>query len=314
MLNGSGMHRVAESIAKAEIALGLDSILVNVLDAATFDPANDADIHVCHTHLADQFLYSGKPIVWVGHGTPEVMIESTYESACIDKSYGHGDSFMLAQYWLQHADALVTFWPRHKVIWKSLCDKHTQVDCVTLGVDKTIWYPGVSEGKFSGNPSVLTAENHSRIKWPMDLYIAWPWIVEKIHSAKLHSVYVPYNQHRLWFPLVNRNGTSFSSVITETLFDAPHLRNAFVSTDFYCGLVRYGDFNMTCLQAKASGAKVISYAGNFYADYWITEGDQRRIAEELVTILSGEVESLSTVPIPDISQTAQEMKAIYDKL
>jgi len=317
MKNGSGMHRVAESISIAEQALGLDSMLVDVQDATTWDAANDADIYVVHTHLPDRFLYSGKKVVYVGHGTPENVIDSTYESACLpNRQYGHGDGFMLAQFWLQHADATVTFWPRHQAIWQSLCDKNTRVDRVNLGVDKTVWFPGNSAGKFVGEPSVLTAENAHRIKWPLDLIFAWPWVVQhpRLHGARLHAIYLPRDQHLLWFPLVNRNGTSFAGYISDAVFSPPQLRNAFASVDFYCGLVRYGDYNLTCLQAQASGCAVISYRGNLYADYWVTEGDQRVIAEELAGIFTHETKSREVTPVPDISQTAQEMKTIYERL
>jgi hypothetical protein len=88
----------------------------------------------------------------------------------------------------------------------------------------------------------------------------------------------------------------------------------FKSVDFVLGLVRYGDFNQLSLQANAAGAKTISYRGNEYADYWVTEGDQREIAKELTSILKGEVAPRTKTPVPDIAETAAAMKAIYETL
>lgn len=315
-MNESGMGHVAESLWKAERALGLDSVLLNCGESSQFHNADDADVHVIHTHAPDHVLHMGKPLVWVGHGTPDVMWHSGYEQGTVNGSYGHGDAWMMAQYWLQHCDVTVTFWERHAQIWKSLCDKHTRVECLQLGIDLDEWKPAESQGKYAGTPSVFTAENCYEMKWPLDLFIAWPWVVSdpELYAARLHAVYVPKDQHRWWFPLVNRNGCSFRSFISPIVFSREHLRNTFASTDFYCGLVRHGDFNRLSLEAAACGAKVISYWGNPYATYWVDEGDQRRLAVQLKAILKGEVEPRTPYPVADVSETAKAMKEIYESL
>jgi hypothetical protein len=309
--NGSGMHRVAESMAEAEKAIGLDSFVCDI--AVDSESGRDVDIHVVHTHLPEHAVYGDKPIVHVSHGTPEYVFSSSVEAGR-NGGYGHGDGWMLVQHWMQRSDAIVTFWPRHQKIWKSMCDKKTHVECIPLGIDKSFWHPVESYGKFTGTPSLLTAENCHTIKWPLDLFIAWPWVTERLPLARLHAVYVPYDQHRWWFPLVNRNGCSFSSFISPAVFSHEELRNALCSVDFYIGLVRYGDFNRVCLEAKACGCKVISYVGNPHADYWIAEGDQRNIAEELLSILRGQRNSRPTEKVHDASVTAEAMKEIYEKI
>lgn len=317
MHNGSGMHRVAESLVAAERSIGLDSILVNLHDATTFDQTLDADIHVSHTHLPDDMRAKfTKPyrVVWVGHGTPEHVFQGAVEAG-IDHRYGHADGWMLVQHWLQTADACVTFWPRHQAIWQSLCDKRTVVDCVPLGVDRTFWSPQPSRGKYAGEPSVFTAENCHYIKWPLDLFLAWPWVCERLATqATLHAIYLPNDQHRWFFPLVNRNGCAYRSHISPIALESADLRNAFLSVDYVVGLVRYGDFNRLSLEANASGATTISYAGNLHADYWVPEGDQRAIATALVDILEGRVEKRAKTPVPSIVETAQAMRAIYERI
>ncbi len=84
--------------------------------------------------------------------------------------------------------------------------------------------------------------------------------------------------------------------------------------DYYIGLVRYGDFNRLCLEANACGARSISYRGNPYSDFWIAEGDQRVMADELVEILNGNVEPRKKEVVPDISETALAMQKIYEGL
>ena len=68
------------------------------------------------------------------------------------------------------------------------------------------------------------------------------------------------------------------------------------------------------LEAKASGCKVISYTGNPYADYWVPEGDQRIIAKKLIKILKGDVKPKATQEVPDISETAAAMLKIYEEI
>lgn len=321
MLNKSGMHRVAESIVEAEKKIGIDSHLVDVfspIDGPAAQNAHDADIQVSHTHFPDAMRSRvTKPLklVWVGHGTPEHVFDSAVEEGA-KKSYGHADGWMLCNNWLRTADAIVTFWPRHQRIWKSLCDKRTIVDCVPLGVDKSFWHQLPTRGKYDGAPSLLTAENCHAIKSPRDLFIAWPWVYPKVkgHAAKLHSVYLPNDMHRWYFPLVNRNGCSYGAHLSPMTFDHDTLRNAFNSVDYYIGLVSKGDFNRVCLEAAACGTELISYTGNQYADFWLPEGDQWNIANGLAAILNGEVEPRKKDTVPDISETAEGMRKIYERL
>ncbi len=313
--NTSGMHRAAESICEAEKRLGIDSRLAWT-DSKDYIEHIFADIHVGHTFLPDE-VWRQRPnvkVVWVGHATPEVIFSTAVEDGRKGR-YGHGDSFMLMQYWMQHADAMVTFWPRHHAILKSMMDKRSIIECFPLGIDKTFWKKIPSLGKYVGTPSVFTAENAYWMKWPLDLFIMWPWVTEKISSARLHATYLPQDVHRWFFPLVNRNGASFYSYISARKFSHEELRNVFNSVDFYCGLVRYGDFNRICLEANACGCKTISWAGNPYSDFWIPEGDQRRGAEVLTEILKGNVEPRADKQeVADIDVTARLMIGLYERV
>jgi len=317
MYNKSGMNRVAESISKAECELGVDSHICDIQSTVDFPNMLDCDIHVSHTHFPDAIkkqLTRPLKLVWVGHGTPEHVFQSAVEAGAGDR-YGHGDSWMLIQHWLQTADALVTFWSRHQAIWKSLCDKNTIVDLVQLGVDKTFWKKQPSRGKFAGDPSLFTSENAHYIKWPLDLFILWPWVYPYVKgNACLHAAYLPRDVHRWFFPLVNRNGASYASHITPITFSHEDLVNTLNSVDYYIGLVRYGDFNRMSLEANASGTKTISYEGNIYSDFWVTEGDQREIANRLIRILNNEVEPRIKEPVPDIIDTAKAMIKIYERI
>lgn len=317
MFNQSGMHRVAESLSTAEKVLGLDSHLVNMHETSpeALDAIADSDIFVAHTHFPNEIKKRATKdykLVFPSHGAPEYIWNSAIEDG--KKGYGHGDGLMLWQYWMSHADAIVTFWPRHQAMMQTMVDKHTKVNLVPLGVDKKFWAGGFDKGKFAGNPSLFTAENCHTIKWPWDLFILWPWIYKELPEACLHANYLPTDQHRWWFPLVNRNGASYGCHISALTFAHADLRNIFRSVDYMIGLVRYGDMNKMSLEANAAGCQTISYEGNPYSSFYLREGDQRRMAQDLLAILKGEVEPRADKEeVPDISETAAAFKKIYEE-
>lgn len=310
--NGSGMNNVAADLAVAERKLGLDSVCLACDKVEEWEGGVGADIHVSHTHIPDSERLKGGKVVWVGHGTPETVFQSSVEAG-LNGGHGFGDSWMLVQHHLRTADALVTFWPRQQAIWESMVSKGRKVHCVPFGINKEFWAPTASRGKFAGTPSVLNAENCHYIKWPLDLVLMWPWVVKEVPDARLHMFYLPNDQHRWWFPLMNQNGCSYYSHIARGKLDHAGLQNAFASVDFYFNTVRYGDYNRIGLEAKASGTKLISYAGNPYADFWITDTDQRFQALQLQAILKGEVAPRETLPVPTIEEMAAGMKAVYEE-
>lgn len=312
MKNGSGMHNVAEDMCAGECALGHDSIIINTEDSKEWENGVGYEVYVVHTHLPDiAYAQNNKKIIFIPHGTPEHVFQGAMDKG-LAGGYGMSDSWMVSQHWVNKADAVITFWDRHKYIWQQLNSK-TRIYVVPIGIDTEFWKPTPSLGRWLGSPAILTAENCHSIKYPLDLFLALPEVMKEIVGLRLHAWYVPRDQHRWWFPLVNNNGVSFRSYITENRMDKTTLRNAFNSVDYYVGLVRYGDYNRICLEAKASGCKVISYAGNPYADFWVTEGDQRKMAEELLKILKGEVSALPCLAPSDRKDVAKEMIKIYEE-
>lgn len=113
---------------------------------------------------------------------------------------------------------------------------------------------------------------------------------------------------------MNRNGAGFKTISGGFLLSPENLRNAFCSTDFFIGLVRYGDANRLVLEASASGAKTITYAGNEYSDFWLHEGDQRNMADELLAILQGKTNPRKKTPVADLQDTAVSMRKIYERI
>lgn len=321
--NGSGMNQVAVSCVESERAAGLDSHLLNIHESSNWDIALDADVHVAHTHWPD--FYNGKSfrrmlkktpkIVTIFHGTPEFVIRDTMNLHRHNPKHGNGDGIMMMLHWLSVADARITFWPRHQAIYQTMVDRGTAIDLLPLGVDREFWKSGSRSEYFPGNPSVWSGENPHFIKDPLDLALLWPWVYPQLDNASLHLCYLAENLHRHYSPILNRNQAAYGMHWSAFTFRHERLRNIFKSIDFFAGLVRYGDFNRLSLEAAASGVKTISYRGNPYADFWITEGDQRVMALELLTILRGDVEPRAEKsPVPDVAETASEMQRVYERV
>jgi hypothetical protein len=315
--NGSGMHRVAESLVTAEQARGLDSALADPTMEATWEYHVDSDIHVVHTHLPNKLRKMvTKPlrIVWVGHGTPDHV----FQSACEEfdhGGYGHGDPIGLTMEWVKTAHARVTFWDRHAWIYdRMLSTGARKTDVIPMGVDTAFWKDGSTAGKFSGEPSVFTAENPHYIKWPYDLFTAWGDVSDEFPEAKLHAVYLPRDMHRAFFPWFNQMGAFWNAYVSAGTYPKEWLKNAFQSTDYTIGLVRYGDLNHLSMQANAAGAQTISYPGNPYSDFWVAEGDQRGIAKELIEIFKGDRAPRDKTPVPDIADTITALTKVYEAI
>lgn len=319
MYNSSGMNSVAETMVKFEKELGLDSQIANPFAETRevlMEKFRDADVHVSHTYFPEWFKRSltktDYKLVWIGHGTPENIFNGSVEDGHATP-YGMNDGLMLQQYYMQHADIIITHWERHAAIYRTQVDKKTPIHVVPMGIDKTFWKPVPSRGKFAGSPSLLYAENCHPIKWPFDMFITWPMVYPYVKGdATLHVTRLPQDLHRWFFPLVNRNGSAYASHISSVMWNAEDLRNSLCSVDYQIGLVLKGDFNRICLEAASCGCKTISYQGNPYSDFWLPEGDQREIAKSLISILNGNTPPRNKTPVPDARDTAVAMRKLYE--
>lgn len=317
--NGSGMNQVAETFARADRARGLDAHILNIHEQGDWSVALDADVHVAHTHWPD--FYHGKSfrrmltkapkIVTIFHGTPEFVIRDTLNQSRHNNKHGNGDGIMMMLHWLAQSDARVTFWPRHQAILQSMVDRGTEIHCIPMGIDRAFWQAGLPEAKWAGSPSVLSCENPHFIKDPLDLILLWPWVYPQLENASLNLGYVAENQHRQYSSIINRNDAGYGMHWSAFTWGHERLRSILKSVDFYVGLVRYGDFNRMSHEANVAGTRTISYRGNPYSDFWITEGDQREMARELLSILRGDVAPRAKASVPDASETAEHMEGIY---
>ena len=323
MLNESGMHHVAASMARAELLLGVEARLLDPFDVdqSLWEWALDADLHVSHTHIPERigglsFRKScTKPFRWAFpvHGTPEHVFESSVIDAQ-NNGYNTGTSYAQHQRGMQCADAVITFWPRHQALYQLATDKHTIVDCLPMGVDREFWAGGTCVGKYAGNPSFLNCESQYPFKWGVYLIRMWPWIREELEEAVLHVKNIPSGTQRFVDMLGARYGSIYGAVYGSWRYGPSDLRNIYKSFDYYISPVRYGDFNRVSMEAGAAGLPVISYPGNEYADFWMHEGDDRMTARDLIAIGKGDVEPRQKLPVPSLTDMGQAAINVYERV
>ncbi len=311
-------------MARAELAMGVEARCLDPFDPAQkfWDWALDADVHIGHTHIPD--IFNGKsfrksctkPFKWVFpvHGTPEIVFESSVKDA-EQNGYNTGTSFAHHQISMQNADAIVTFWSRHQALYKLATDKHTIVDLIPMGLDVEFWKGGASQGKYLGKPSFLSCENQYPFKWSVEIIRLWPWVRAELDEAYLHATNLPGTLQRFVDVLAARYGSLYGGIYGSWNYDPTNLRNILKQIDFYISPVRYGDHNRMSLEAAAAGAKVISFEGNEYADFWMREGDQRRIAHDIIAIGKGDVEPRADKkPVPTEREMAEAAVNVYERI
>jgi hypothetical protein len=322
--NQSGMHHLALAVAEGERRLGHDALVVDAAnDDLWGDPAHrDADVYGIHSRIPSAVIggirnASGKAprLVFYSHGIPEHLIElSVLDFNAVDKP-NPIDLWAMTRYWLKEADAFVVFCPRQQALYNTMLPRERRVDCVPLGVDRAFWStePNTIE-RLRGEPAVWMSENQNRIKWALDVLLAWPSVAAKVPSVYLHAHWIPMDLHRFFVDLANTNGATYHATITPKFYGHETLRMFWAGCDYMLATTRYGDNTCVTMQAEAAGLKTISYPGNEHASYWISEGDQRVMAAQLADIFTGTTPPRADkLPVPDITDMAKATIAVYSR-
>lgn len=303
---------MAVEMAKEDQKNGLTVAMCDTTSKDTWGMGMDADIHVVHSHVPDEIAYDRqKKIITVQHGSPEYIFESSVADG-IKLPYGASNPFAMNSFYMTRSNALVTFWDRQAKIWETMTDK--PVYCIPMGVDREFWTSQGNKNCLNGAPAIFTAENCHTCKWPLDMFIMWPKLVERFTEARLHAIHIPMDQHRWWLPLSYMNGSQYTAFISPARLSHPVLRDFLSSAHYYYSPVTYGDHNRMCLEAASCGTKIISFRGNQYAHYWITEGNQWDQLEEWTNILTGETPAREPETVPDIKDTGVAMLHVYKEI
>jgi hypothetical protein len=329
--NGSGLSAVAASMARAEVARGHYSVVTDPLDPQEggWIDALDSDVHVLHggfprTIGGKSFrkaLTKPLALVYVMHSPPEYLFEHSVAEG-VTNGYGAGMEWHRHQRLMQIADGLVTFCPRHQALYELATDKATIVDLIPMGMDLEFWR--TSEGPqyidpmvtvLEGEPRFLTCENQFPFKSAYDILRVWPWVRAELETATLHASNMPCDTEKWFWTLINRTGAIEGLFCGSWRYSKRELRGRFQNASFYVSPVRFGDSTRTNYEASAAGARVISYPGNEWADFWMHEGDHRRMARDLIAIGRGDVEPRpDKKPIPSEDDMAVAAIAVYERI
>lgn len=325
LLNQSGMHHLALAVAEGERRLGHDALVLDAADPSLWrNPLHmDADVYAIHSRCALSDLafirdvMGREPrIVFYSHGIPEDTIGLAMNDVLLVERPEVLDHWSLTRYWLARADAFVVFNDRQRSLFQTMTSKGRIVDCVPFGVDTTFWADGPKDAPhLRGTPAVWTSENQLRVKWALDLLLAWPFVAERIPEAHLHAHYIPFQIHRWFVDIANTNGAAYSATITPKYFPHDLLRHLWRGCDFMVATSAYGDPTCLSQQAEAAGLKVISHPGNPYASYWVPFGDQRIMADQMVGIFQGYLPPREDkTPVPTLEQMAHGTTAVYNRI
>jgi len=325
--NNSGMHRLAQNCVEGEKRLGIDSMLIDCHEMGQWmlPQVVNADLYVNHSAfpkdarmLIERAQGKRAKTVFVSHGIPEYTMElsiASYEAnAKNPHAYAFDDYWAALRYWLKESDATVVFSERQQAIYQTFVGRNDTIDCVPMGIDRAFWETEVPTEGLIGSPVVWMSENQNRVKWALDVLTAWPWVVEQCPEIHLHCHWMPLDFHRFFIDLANTNGASYHATLSSLHFSHERLRNLWKAVHFILSPTRYGDNTLVVMEANAAGVPVVTYPGNAYADYWIQEGDQRKMAKELVAIFKGEVTPREKLPAPDLMDMSREMVAVYARV
>jgi hypothetical protein len=325
IMNQSGLHHLASAVAEGERRLGHDALVVDAADPSLWrSPLHmDADIHAIHSRCAPADLayirdvLDREPrVVFYSHGIPEDTIGQAINQVLLVERPDVEDYWSLTRYWLARADAFVVFNYRQQALFQSMTSKGRVVDCVPFGVDTAFWSDGPKNAPhLRGAPAVWTGENQLRVKWALDALLLWPFVTERVPDAHLHAHYIPFELHRWFVDIANTNGAAYFATITPKYFPHAMLRELWAGCDFMLGTTRYGDPTCLSQQAEAAGLPVISYPGNQHASWWLQEGDQRVMADQLVGIFQGHIPPRpDKVPVPTLEDMARHTPAVYNRV
>jgi hypothetical protein len=268
----------------------------------------DGDVHVVHSHIPDVLSMNPKTrMVMVQHGSPEHIFETSVVQG-VSQTYAPADTLALVSFFLRKSKAIITFWPRHAAIWETMTDR--PIFCIPMGVKREFWIKQ-NIPPLQGDPAIFTAENAHNVKWPLDMFYMWPHLIERFPNGRLHSVNIPTDQHRWWWPIAYMNNARYTMFMSAWRFGPEELRNYLSAAPYYYSPVHYGDHNRISMEAASCGAKVISFEGNEYAHFWVREGDQRRQLEDLTAIFKGETPIRSPLDVPDSKDMAEAMVQVY---
>src|SRR6185369_15127261 len=128
--------------------------------------------------------------VFVSHGIPEHTFELAVQDHLHGDIYNTQDYWMLFRHLLKTSDATVVFTPRYRDLYQTMVHRAQIIDLVPMGVDLEFWRGGETKSKLAGEPAVWMSENQHRIKWALDVFLAWPFVLRDCWQAHLHAHWI----------------------------------------------------------------------------------------------------------------------------
>ena len=236
-----------------------------------------ADVHMIH-YTFDKRLGKLKPKVFMAHGTPEAVLESSLQTT------DRAQALLSGAEWTNKFEGTIVTSQRGKLFWGAFAEDPSKIHVVNKGIDLEWWQRSGSKRDLRGEPSVLYGEVWRGIKHPALLFYAMDELYKRNDQARLNA-WALSMKRRLWESFIEQAG--FTKFLGQDnipgIEDYPE--HFYSRGDVLVSPVIYGDLSRVAQEAMACGCPVVSWDTDPYGEnypYKVAKGfDVRSMADKI---------------------------------
>lgn len=217
------------------------------------------DVHLVH-YTFDKRLGKLKPKVFMAHGTPEAVLESSL------KEDDPANALLSGAEWINKFEASIVTSQRAKLFWGSFDSTGgSKMHIVNKGIDLEWWQKPATTQNLSGDPSVLYGEVWRGIKHPALLFFAMDELYKRNKEARLNAWSLT-TKRNLWTAFIGQAG--FWKFMGQDnipgVVDYPE--HYYGRGDVLVSPVIAGDVSRVAQEAMACGCPVVSWDTDPYGE------------------------------------------------
>jgi glycosyltransferase involved in cell wall biosynthesis len=217
------------------------------------------DIHVVH-YSFDKRLGKLKPKVFMAHGTPEAVLESSLRDEDDQRALLSGGE------WINRFEGAIVTSQRGKMFWGAFDSTGgKRMHLVNKGIDLEWWQRSGTTQDLPGTPSVLYGEVWRGIKHPGLLFYAMDELYKRNNLARLNAWSLTVKRN-LWEGFIGQAG--FWKFIDQDripgVVDYPE--HYYSRGDVLVSPVTAGDLSRVAQEAMACGCPVVSWDTDPYGE------------------------------------------------
>ena len=218
-----------------------------------------AYVHVIH-YTFDKRLGKLKPKVFMAHGTPEAVIESSL------KDKDPANALLAGAEWINKFEATIVTSQRAKMFWGAFDSTGgSKMNVVIKGIDLTWWQKSATTRDLPGEPSVLYGEVWRGIKHPALLFYAMNELYRRNDQARMNAWSLT-TKRGMWEAFIGQAGF-WKFMGQENIPGVADYPEHFYSRgDVLVSPVQAGDVSRVAQEAMACGCPVVSWDTDPYKE------------------------------------------------